>query len=151
MIAIGRFSSNKRLERLISLLAALRWRDPRWRLKIAGRAWDLTAGDLAATAEAESVAEAVEIIESPSDATLRKAMADCSVVASASEYEGFGLMAVEGLSAGLFPLLSDIPPFRRLVDRTGLGMVVDFAESRGGGVALRAAVGSDRARLWPAS
>ena len=128
MIAIGRFSSNKRLERLISLLAALRWRDPRWRLKIAGRAWDVTAGELAATAEAESVADAVEIIESPSDDVLCEAMADCSVIASASDYEGFGMMAVEGLSAGLFPLLSDIPPFRRLVDRTGLGMVVDFAD-----------------------
>jgi alpha-1,3-mannosyltransferase len=55
-------------------------------------------------------------------------MTDCSVIASASEYEGFGIMAVEGLSAGLFPLLSDIPPFRRLVDRTGVGMVADFAD-----------------------
>ena len=36
-------------------------------------------------------------------------------VASASEYEGFGVAAVEGMSAGLFPVLSDIPTFRNLV------------------------------------
>jgi alpha-1,3-mannosyltransferase len=35
--------------------------------------------------------------------------------------------AVEGMSAGLFPLLSEIPPFRRLVARTGLGMTINYS------------------------
>jgi len=35
--------------------------------------------------------------------------------------------AVEGMSAGLFPLLSDIPTFRLLLARAGLGMLVDFS------------------------
>jgi alpha-1,3-mannosyltransferase len=55
-------------------------------------------------------------------------MRSCSFLASSSDYEGFGVAAIEGMSAGLIPLLSDIPPFRRLVARTGLGMVIDYSE-----------------------
>ena len=53
------------------------------------------------------------------------------MIASASDYEGFGVAAVEGMSAGLFPLLSDIPTFRHLVALTGVGMLVDFADAEG--------------------
>jgi alpha-1,3-mannosyltransferase len=56
-------------------------------------------------------------------------MGKCSVAVSASDYEGFGLVAVEGMSAGLFPALSAILPFQRLVERTGIGMIVDFADA----------------------
>ena len=67
------------------------------------------------------------IVASPTDETVKTLMRSCSFVASSSEYEGFGVAAVEGMSAGLFPLLSEIPPFRRLVARTGLGMIVDYS------------------------
>jgi alpha-1,3-mannosyltransferase len=127
IISIGRFSSNKRLDRLISFLSRLRRRDLSWTLTIAGRHSDLGADDLIALAEREGVREAVKIIESPSDNDMRKIMGDCSVIASSSEYEGFGLTAVEGMAAGLFPLLSDIPTFRHLVSHTGIGMLVDFS------------------------
>jgi len=40
-----------------------------------------------------------------------------------SRHEGFGLAAIEALSAGLIPILSDIPPFRSLVVRSGLGVL----------------------------
>ena len=54
-------------------------------------------------------------------------MGNSSFVASSSEYEGFGIAAVEGMSAGLIPLLSEIPPFRRLIARTGLGFTIDYS------------------------
>jgi alpha-1,3-mannosyltransferase len=38
-----------------------------------------------------------------------------------------GIAAVESLSAGLFPALSDIPPLRRLIEQAGVGMLVDFS------------------------
>jgi alpha-1,3-mannosyltransferase len=71
----------------------------------------------------------VEILASPSDEEIRAAMNHCSVIASASEYEGFGLAAVEGMSAGLFPVLSDIQPFRHLVERGGIGLSADFSDA----------------------
>ena len=41
ILALGRLSSNKRLDRLLSFLAALRRRDPQWKLTIAGRPWNV--------------------------------------------------------------------------------------------------------------
>jgi alpha-1,3-mannosyltransferase len=129
MISIGRFSSNKRFDRMIAFAAALRRQDPRWRLTVVGRPWDLSVRDLSALAESAGVADAVEIVVAPSNAAIRDLMARCSVIASASDYEGFGLAAVEGMSAGLYPVLSDIPPFRRLVERSGLGVLLDFSDA----------------------
>jgi alpha-1,3-mannosyltransferase len=129
MIMVGRFSNNKRLDRLISFVSKLRAHDPGWALVIAGRHSDLGVDDLTLQIERAGCLNAVSIIESPSDNNLRKIMNDCSVIVSASEYEGFGLTAIEGMAAGLFPLLSDIPPFRSLISKTGVGMLVDFSNS----------------------
>src|SRR5262249_1892808 len=126
IIALNRFSSNKRLDRLIAFLAALRRGDPEWRLIIAGSESELSAADLRELAQRHGASEGVEILVGPSDKQIRRAMSRCSVLASASEYEGFGIVAIEGLSAGLLPLLSDIPSFRDLVLRTGAGCIVDF-------------------------
>ena len=49
--------------------------------------------------------------------------------ASASSYEGFGLTAVEAASAGLYPVLSDIPAHSRTRERLGYGTLTDFASS----------------------
>jgi alpha-1,3-mannosyltransferase len=131
IVAIGRFSSNKRLDRLISCFTKVHAYDPDWSLVIAGRPSDLVASDLRSLAAHAGIENSVSIVESPSDEDLRKIIHDCSVVASASDYEGFGLAAIEGMAAGLFPLLSDIPPYRRLVARSGVGMVVDFSDPVG--------------------
>jgi alpha-1,3-mannosyltransferase len=128
ILALGRLSGNKRLDRLISFVAALRRRDARWKLTIAGRCWDVEAHHLAALAETLRIRDAVEIVADPDEGEIRRLMSSCSVIASASEYEGFGVAAVEGMSAGLFPLLSDIPTFRLLLGRAGLGMLVDFSD-----------------------
>ena len=128
VLALGRLSTNKRLDNLISFIAALRRRNSQWQLKIAGREWDVDVSDIAAQARTLDVRDAVEIVVSPTEDDIRTLMGQCSVIASASEYEGFGVAAVEGMSAGLFPVLSDIPTFRSLVTRTGVGMVVDFAD-----------------------
>jgi alpha-1,3-mannosyltransferase len=109
-------------------VAALRHSDLEWRLTIAGYPSDLTVDAVQSLVEIAGIRDAVEIIPSPSDASIRNAMATCSVWISASEYEGFGIAAVEGMSAGLFPVLSDIRPFRQLVARTGDGLIVDFAD-----------------------
>lgn len=126
LLSIGRLSSNKRLDKVIGFLAALCRRDPQWSLCIAGRPWDISADTLRDLAQDKGLSDKVEVIDTPTDKEVRKVMADCSAFVSASSYEGFGLVAVEALSAGLVPILSPIPPFRHLVEKTKLGTVIDF-------------------------
>ena len=126
---IGRFSTNKRLDRLIAFHAALRRIDSQWRLFIAGRPWDLDVAQITELTKRAGVDNAVQVIADPCDAEIRRLLAGCSVLASASEFEGFGIAVVEGLSAGLYPLLNDIPAFRRLVEQTRVGMLVDFSQA----------------------
>ena len=127
IISLGRFAKNKRIDRLIEFARALRRHDPEWRLTIAGRPGDLQTEDVSALVAKAGLDDAVDVVASPNDETVRTLMRRSSFVASSSEYEGFGVAVVEGMSAGLFPLLSEIPPFRRLIARTGLGMTIDYS------------------------
>jgi alpha-1,3-mannosyltransferase len=68
----------------------------------------------------------VEIHVGADDSELRALIGRASYIASASRYEGFGLSVVEGMSAGLVPILRPIPPFKQIVERTGCGYLVDM-------------------------
>lgn len=135
MIFIGRFSINKNVPALIQLIAAL---GAPWRLIVAGQPSDLSADDLRTIAVAQGVADRVEVHVGPDDVAIRTLIGRSSYVASASQYEGFGLSVVEGLSAGLTPLLSPIAPFRRLIERTGCGIILDYDDLAASAAAVTA-------------
>jgi len=124
---IGRFARNKRLDWLMDFVAAVRRRDREWSLKLAGRPWDLQVSDIAGLASNAGIEPIVQISTAPTEEEIRRSLADCAVIISTSEYEGFGIVPAEGMSAGLLPVLNDIPPFRRLVERSGDGLIVDFS------------------------
>ena len=125
MLFIGRFSINKDVPALIALVAAL---GAPWRLIVAGQQSDLSASDLRAAAASKGVADRVEVHVGANDETLRGLVGRASYIASASRYEGFGLSVVEGMSAGLVPILRPIPPFCRLVERAGVGLLIDMSD-----------------------
>lgn len=126
MLALGRFSSNKALPDLIALVARL---GPPWRLVIAGQPSDLGAEDLHAQARALNVHDRVSVHVGLDEAALRNLLPSVSYIASASRFEGFGLTAIEGLSAGLVPILNDIPPFRRVVTQTKCGLLIEAGQT----------------------
>ena len=125
MISFGRFARHKRLDALFPLLAALRALDTSWRLIVAGRDADQTHDQLRQMAVSSGVDASVSFVVDPTDADLRSLLGQAGYFVCLSQYEGFGLAAVEALSAGLFPILSDIEPFRRLISTSGLGLLVD--------------------------
>ena len=112
IIYFGRFAQHKRVGQLFPLLARLREQDSAWQLIVAGRDADQTAQQLMAMADEACVADAVRFVINPSDAQLRSLLGEASYSACLSAYEGFGLAAVEAMSAGLLPILSGITPFR---------------------------------------
>jgi alpha-1,3-mannosyltransferase len=123
LIYFGRWSVNKGLPELIRLFTLLRGGRPDWRLILAGREYDLAASDLRQLARAEGVEGQVEIHANPSVEQLRGLMGGAGYFCSLSHHEGFGLTAIEALSAGLLPVLSDIPAYRRVVEQSGLGLL----------------------------
>lgn len=128
MLCLGRFSANKNIPAIMPVLAALAQQDARWRLIIAGMESDLTAVQLMNAAEAAGVGKRVTIAVGLDNDAIRGLIARSSYVVSASRHEGFGLGIVEGLSAGLFPLLSEIPAFSSLIDATGQGLAINFEQ-----------------------
>lgn len=140
IISFGRFASHKRIDALISLVAVLRTHNPGWRLILAGRDADQTAGQLTAMAVSAGIEDAVQIVTDPSDVTLRMLMRQSSYFASLSSYEGFGLAAVEAMSAGLVPILSDIAPFKRLLAADIAGVIVSAEHPAPGAAMIEATV-----------
>ncbi|EEF23808.1 glycosyltransferase, putative [Ricinus communis] len=130
LIYFGRWSVNKGLREALQVLRALRARDAAWSLTIAGREYDYRAADLHALAAEFGVDEAVRLVASPSDAELRTLMHSASYFICLSQHEGFGLAAVEAMSAGLIPLLSAIPPFQKLAKDTGVPLLLKADPTR---------------------
>jgi alpha-1,3-mannosyltransferase len=124
LIYVGRWSVNKGLPRTLDLLAALRRIDPRWRLIVAGREYDLDQQALAQLAEQKGVTDALTLLPNPGNDAIREAMGQASYSVCLSRHEGFGLAAIEAMSAGLVPVLSAIPPFERLAAETRLPLIV---------------------------
>ena len=125
LVCFGRFASNKRLETLFPLLRELRRIDPSWKLIVAGAETDVRADFLEAEAQNAGVGPAVTLSVRPSDTELRRLIGQATYFICASSYEGFGIAAVEALSAGLVPILTNIPPFARLLRKAGLGTFYD--------------------------
>ncbi|MCX8518080.1 MAG: glycosyltransferase family 4 protein [Rhodoferax sp.] len=126
LIYFGRWSRNKGLGDCIQLLATLSQRQPDvpWQLIIAGREYDLDAAALHQQARTLGVAGRMELYPNPDTDLLRRLIARASYFVCLSQHEGFGIAPIEALSAGLVPLLSAIPPFVRLHQQTGCGLLL---------------------------
>lgn len=124
IVYFGRWSENKGLPETIRLLSELRKIHSDWCLTIVGREYDLDRHRLHQLCIAEGVDEAVMLRPAPSDEEFRSAISGAGYFCSLSRHEGFGLTAVESMAAGLYPLLSDIPPYRRLIELAGEGMLI---------------------------
>lgn len=114
IVTIGRFSVNKRLDRLFDAMQALNGVSPEWKLDVVGSPSDLSEEDLRREIAGRGLAGQVALHIGVDNAQVRRLIAEASLFASASEYEGFGLVAVEAMSAGLVPVLHPNDAYRVL-------------------------------------
>ena len=124
LIYFGRWSENKGLPETIDLFKHLVSRQPHWKLIIAGREYDHSQEDLLALVQKNKLSESVRLAPNPSDQELANLIRQSSYFICLSRHEGFGIAPIEAMSAGLTPVLSDIPPFRNLIEQSGLGALV---------------------------
>jgi len=128
IIYFGRLAPNKGLITTLQWFAHFLKSQTGWDLIIAGQPMGVELAELQAEIEKQGIVGSVTIVESPSDEELSALISRSKLFVSASTYEGFGLAAVEAASAGLYPLLSSIPPYHAIVERLGYGTLFDFAD-----------------------
>lgn len=126
IVTIGRFSVNKRLERLIETAGVLCRRDPAWHLDIIGVPSDLTVADLDSLIARRGLSGNVMLRVGLGNPEIRSLLCRASIFASASEYEGFGLVAIEAMSAGLVPVLEGNAAYAALAGRHADIRLCDF-------------------------
>lgn len=140
LATIGRFSTNKRLDRLLDMMQCLVATDEAWRLDIIGAPSDWPLARLESEIAARRLEPQVRILAAADNAAIARVLGEASFFVSASEHEGFGLAAVEALSAGLRPVLHGNAAFRALKARCDMVEIVDFADPAGAAAAIL--------RLW---
>lgn len=124
LIYFGRWSVNKGLLQAIALFSQLHQLAPEWRLIIAGREYDHSLTELQAAVAKTGLETSITLAANPSDDQIRALTRQASYFICLSRHEGFGIAPIEAMSAGLIPVLSDIPPFRQLVETSGLGLLL---------------------------
>jgi alpha-1,3-mannosyltransferase len=148
-IYFGRFSSNKGLSTLISTFVSLKKFVPEASLHLVGNDYDGVLPKMEAEISNTLIAGSIHIHTEVDDAGLRNILNSCSVFVSASEYEGFGLTLVEGMSAGLIPIVSRIPSFECIIRKARIGIALDFTDPEQAACEIAAYVESIRADYAP--
>lgn len=127
MVTLGRFSTNKRLDRLIDVVASLTADDPLWHLDICGVPSGVSVDDLDRLIAARGLGGTIDIHVGLPTEGLRDVIGRSSFFVSASEYEGFGLALVEAMSAGLLPVVNRNSAFEALAASHPGVTTCDFA------------------------
>lgn len=122
----GRIAENKAVDRLIPFFRQIINADKNRKLFIVGSG---TPADL------QRLTEGIRSAELPQSiirfgyldrADLQALIEDCGYTVSASRYEGYGMVQVEGMSAGLLPVMQNNSAFEELFERSGAGLLLDF-------------------------
>jgi len=120
-VFVGRLSRNKRVDLLVK--AFKRTSEKNARLFIAGNDFEGLGEELKKLAKGDS---RIKFLGAVTGAKLKRLLAESEFFVSASDYESFGISAVEAMSAGCIPILSGIASFRDFLDSGKNGFEVEF-------------------------
>lgn len=127
LLYIGRIAENKRVDDLLRFATEVIAHDPNCRLHIVGSdpdgRWNQLSRSMAASAQ-----DRVRFHGYLSRVELAPILRSSGFVVSASEYEGYGLSIVEGMSVGLLPVVHDNAAFRETVTLAGSGLLLNFRQ-----------------------
>ena len=118
---VGRFSKNKRIDLLIKTFSKI----PNSKLIIAGNDFDNLLPSLKELTKELEMEKRVEFKLNLPREKIFDEYNKAEYFVSASEYEGFGITAIEAMHFGCVCILNDIPTFRDFC-KGGRGYLIDF-------------------------
>ena len=125
---VGRISKNKRIDNLINTFYFLKKKIPDIKLYIVGEDWGGIKNDLDQSIRKKGLEENIIFTGGIKDLEeLYSYYSKAEFFVSASEYEGFGISALEAMASSLVVFLNDIPAFRELVEDGVNGVIVDYS------------------------
>jgi len=127
LLYIGRLDIHKRIDNLIRVTAELYSRDKEVTLKIVGPDWKGIKSSLVRLANSLDISNRVKFLGSVTEDVLIEEMKKANCFVSASEYEGFGISAVEAMASGTFCVLNKIDSFNMFLTNKKYGFLVDFS------------------------
>lgn len=130
-VFVGRLSVNKRVTDLIDWFIKLSSGRANWRLQVIGNDYDGLKPSLLEKIDTSTITKQISIKSGLTDEEVEEELLSSHFIVSASAYEGFGMTIIEGMSAGLIPIVSNIPSFRRIVTESGNGYINEFTSANG--------------------
>ncbi|MDD5148091.1 MAG: glycosyltransferase family 4 protein [Candidatus ainarchaeum sp.] len=127
-VFVGRLSRNKRIDNLIGCFAVLGKKQD-FELHIVGPDFDNLVESMKKKAEEAGIGKNVFFHGEVPEKRLVELMQSAEFFVSASEYEGFGLTALEAMAAGCIPVLNNIDSFRNFVKNAENGFIAEFEKN----------------------
>ena len=131
---VGRLSNNKRIDLLIDVFSKLKNKD--FKITIVGKDFDNLKDRLEKKTREYGLTDKLEFTGEVSEKKLIQIFKTTEFFISASEYEGFGISAIEAMASGLIPVLSQIPSFKTFVTSKHNGFIVDFSNIKNATIQL---------------
>jgi alpha-1,3-mannosyltransferase len=126
LITVGRIDSHKRIDKLIKIISILKEKGTNVQLKIVGPDSRNLLNKLQQLTKDLRVEKNVIFKGKISEDELTESYSKAKIFISASEYEGFGIAAVEALASGTLCVLSNIPSFIEILGDNEFGRIVNF-------------------------
>jgi alpha-1,3-mannosyltransferase len=138
LVYFGRLSRNKRLDRLLRVLACIRDETPGLTLHVVGEDFDRQFESLESLRDQLRLSDIVRFHGPLPQERLLDLIASTPFFVSATEYEGFGIAVLEAMAAGCVPVVSRIAPITGFIADGHSGFLVDFDDREGAAQRLRA-------------
>jgi alpha-1,3-mannosyltransferase len=143
LLYVGRISENKKIDNLIMTADRLNKKGFNIKLIILGPDRDGLKIKLQSLARSLGLQHVVSFLGEVPEGRLLEELASAHVFVFASEYEGFGMSAIEAMSSGTVCVLNNINAFREIVTHGKTGFITDFGNVESAAVQISAVLSMD--------
>ncbi|MBI2598326.1 MAG: glycosyltransferase family 4 protein [Candidatus Diapherotrites archaeon] len=124
---VGRFAKNKKIENLIETFSKIISRNEKVKLYIVGKDELNNRQKFEQQINSKNLEKNVFIINPLDEKELLDYFSKAEFFVSASDFESFGISAVEAMHLGIIPILNDIKSFGNIVENAKNGFIVNFS------------------------